>query len=137
MLGYLNAAAPFTADGWFITGDRVETDGDYIRILGRDSEIINVGGEKVYPVEVESVIQELEEVQEVTVYGERNPITGHIVCARIRPYPGRAANPREFSTALKQHCRQRLQRYKVPVKVMISEDAQHNARLKKNRKAIV
>ena len=40
-----------------MTGDAVEVDGEYIRILGRKSELINVGGEKVYPAEVESVIQ--------------------------------------------------------------------------------
>jgi long-chain acyl-CoA synthetase len=46
MLGYLNAPSPFTEDGWFDTGDKVEVDGDYFRILGRDSEIINFGGQK-------------------------------------------------------------------------------------------
>src|SRR5690606_3810396 len=45
MLGYLNAPSPFTEDGWFKTGDAVEVDGEYIRILGRKSELINVGGE--------------------------------------------------------------------------------------------
>ena len=55
MLGYLNAPSPFTNDGWLKTGDVVEQDGEYIRILRRDSEIINVGGEKVYPAEVERV----------------------------------------------------------------------------------
>ena len=62
MIGYLNAPSPFTEDGWFITGDSVETDGDYIKILGRKSEIINVGGEKVYPAEVENVILEINNV---------------------------------------------------------------------------
>ena len=53
MLGYLNAPSPFTADGWFQTGDEVEVDGEWIKILGRRSEIINVGGRKVYPAVVE------------------------------------------------------------------------------------
>ena len=48
MLGYLNAKSPFTKDGWFKTGDKVKVNGEYIKILGRESEIINVGGEKVY-----------------------------------------------------------------------------------------
>src|SRR5690606_14521139 len=47
MLGYLNAPSPFTPDGWFRTGDAVEVDGEWLRILGRKSEMINVGGEKV------------------------------------------------------------------------------------------
>jgi acyl-CoA synthetase (AMP-forming)/AMP-acid ligase II len=47
MLGYLTVPKPFTEDGWFVT---VEVDDDYPKILGRKSEIINVGGEKVHPV---------------------------------------------------------------------------------------
>ena len=46
MLGYLNAPSPFTEDGYFITGDKVLQNGEYIKILGRESEIINVGGGK-------------------------------------------------------------------------------------------
>src|SRR5262249_26068197 len=62
MLGYLNAPSPFDEDGWLDTGDRVEVDGDYVRILGRDSERITVGGEKVYPAEVEDVLLDMENV---------------------------------------------------------------------------
>jgi len=47
MIGYLNAPSPFTDDGWFKTGDAVKVKGDYFQILGRKSDIINVGGEKV------------------------------------------------------------------------------------------
>ena len=83
MLGYLNAPSPFTEDGWFKTGDSVEVNGEYIKILGRKSEIINVGGEKVYPQEIENVILKIDNVAEVTVYGERNPIIGNIVSAKI------------------------------------------------------
>lgn len=132
MLGYLNAPNPFTEDGWFNTGDAVEVDGEHIRILGRISEIINVGGEKVYPVEVESVIQEMENVAEVTVYGEKNAITGNIVCARVRLVEDEPA--RDFTNRLKRHCRERLQNYKVPVRVVLQDKAQYSERFKKTRK---
>jgi len=79
MLGYLNHESPFTEDGWFKTGDAVEVDGEYIRILGRKSEIINVGGEKVYPAEVESVILQMDGVEDAIVTGAENPIIGKIV----------------------------------------------------------
>ena len=46
MLGYLNAPSPFTDDGWLKTGDRVDVDGEYIRFLGRNSDMINVGGKQ-------------------------------------------------------------------------------------------
>lgn len=135
MLGYLNAPNPFTEDGWFDTNDVVEVDGEYLRILGRKSEIINVGGEKVYPVEVENVIQELEAVGEVTVYGEKNAITGNVVCADITTAsPLEAAQEKELIALVKQHCREKLQKYKVPLRVNIVSDAQHTERFKKSRR---
>jgi len=131
MLGYLNAPSPFTEDGWFDTGDAVEKDGEYIRILGRKTEIINVGGRKVYPAEVENVIQELDNVAEVTVYGEKNPIVGKIVCAQVS-LVGRE-DRRTFVLRLKRRCRERLENYKVPVKIMIVHQSQASDRFKKIR----
>lgn len=135
MLGYLNAPSPFTDDGWFNTNDVVEVDGEYLRILGRKSEIINVGGEKVYPVEVENVIQELDAVGEVTVYGEKNAITGNVVCADVTPAaPFDVALHKELIALVKQHCREKLQKYKVPLRVNIVSEAQHTERFKKARR---
>lgn len=132
MLGYLNAPSPFTADGWFITGDSVEVDGEFIKILGRRSELINVGGEKVYPQEVENVILELANVRDVTVYGERNAIIGNIVCARVALH--HPEEPKAFAARLKEHCADRLQRFMVPVRIAFDEP-QHSERFKKVRKA--
>ena len=132
MLGYLNAPSPFTEDGWFKTGDSVLTDGEYVKILGRVSEIINVGGEKVYPTEVESVIQEMDNVAEVTVYAKKNAITGNMVCAKVRLE--KKDDPKSFSIALKKFCRERLQTFKIPVKVEIVDQKQHNERFKKIRR---
>jgi long-chain acyl-CoA synthetase len=132
MLGYLNAPSPFTGDGWFNTGDKVEADGDYFRILGRQSEIINVGGQKVYPTQVESVVQEMPEVAEVSVYGEKNVLLGQIPCATIRLRHPRDA--RQFHRELRQFCRQRLQEFQIPVRVRLVENAMHGERFKKNRR---
>jgi len=131
MLGYLNAPSPFSEDGWFITGDEVEVDGEYFRILGRRSELINVGGEKVYPAEVESVIQQIDNVADVTVYGEKNPITGNIVCANVR-----LLEPEDSKAAvlhIKKYCREHLPTFKVPVKVNIVNEEMHGERFKKMR----
>lgn len=131
MLGYLNAPSPFTEDGWFITGDEVEVDGDYFRILGRRSELINVGGEKVYPAEVESVIQQIENVAEVTVYGEKNSITGNVVCANIL-----LLQPEDIKSAglrIKKYCREHMPIFKVPVKINIVDEELHSERFKKMR----
>ena len=133
MLGYLNAPSPFTADGWFITGDVVEQDGEYYRILGRQSEIINVGGEKVYPAEVENVIEELDNIVEAVVYGERNPITGNMVCARVALE--NAEDPKTLTRRVKEHCAKRLQRFKIPVKVVVVSAPEYTERFKKRRLA--
>jgi acyl-CoA synthetase (AMP-forming)/AMP-acid ligase II len=131
MLGYLNAASPFTEDGWFKTGDAVEVDGEYFRIKGRTSEIINVGGEKVYPAEVESVLQLLEGVEEVVVSGEPNALTGQIVKARVR-----LRSPEElvdFRKRMHAFCRERLPRFKTPQKVELVRAPVHGQRFKKMR----
>lgn len=131
MLGYLNAPSPFTDDGWFNTNDAVQVDGEYLRILGRVSEIINVGGEKVYPAEVESVIQEIDNIAEVTVYSEKNPITGNIVCAQVRLVHDE--DPRQVVARVKRYCAERLPRFQVPVKVTIASEEQYSERFKKKR----
>ena len=132
MLGYLNAPSPFTEDGWFITGDSVEVDGEYYRIMGRESEIINVGGEKVYPSEIENVIIEFDNVEDVTVYGEKNPILGNMVCATVQ-VKSMPEDEKKFKNDLKSFCNQRLLPYKVPVKIKISLEKQFTSRLKKAR----
>lgn len=129
MIGYLNVSDPFTEDGWLNTGDMVVVDGEYIRILGRNTDIINVGGEKVYPAEVESVIQEIPDVAEVTVFGERNSITGQIVCARITPTD--TTNNRKLIQHVKQTCLLQLASFKVPAKIKVTKDLQHSERFKK------
>jgi acyl-coenzyme A synthetase/AMP-(fatty) acid ligase len=133
MKGYLNADAPFDADGWFNTGDLVEVRGDFFRILGRVSDVINVGGQKVHPSEVESVILELPEVAEVAVAGESNPLLGHIVVAQVVPATdaGAGLDAAELRSRVRAHCRARLAAFKVPAKVIVVDTPLHSARFKK------
>lgn len=114
MLGYLNAPSPFTKDGWFHTGDYVEQDGDYIRVLGRGSEIINSGGLKVYPTEVESVLQELDEIAEAEVFGLKNPLLGQVVAAKIKlSQQANYTTINELKVKIRRHCSQSLESFKV------------------------
>jgi acyl-coenzyme A synthetase/AMP-(fatty) acid ligase len=131
MLGYINAPSPFTSDGYLITGDMVEQDGEWLRILGRKSEIINVGGQKVYPSEVEAVILEQALVVDAVVYGENHPLTGKIVCTDIVLAVGadEAASRREIL----RWCRQRLQPYMVPMKLRFVSGSLQTQRLKRIR----
>ncbi len=131
MVGYLNAPSAFDDDGWFNTQDRVECDGDYVRILGRITDLINVGGQKVYPAEIEEVIMELPHVIDVAVHGESNALLGQIIVARI------VLSEPEALDALKSRvrlaCRERLAAYKVPARVVIEDGALYTARHKKAR----
>ncbi len=129
ILGYLNYPSPFTDDGWFVTGDYVEVDGDYFKILGRKSEIINVGGEKVYPSEVENVIKEINNVADVNVFGDKNPITGNIVCAEVSMI--KTEDKSEFKKKIRNHCRERLQSFKIPSRINIVDKLKYSERFKK------
>jgi long-chain acyl-CoA synthetase len=131
MIGYLNAPDPFTEDGWFVTGDSVEVDGEYLKIKGRTSDLINVGGEKVYPAEVESVLLEMPGVKDVSVYGVAHAITGHVVAAKLildNDEPRKA-----FKQRMRAFCKTRLEAFKIPQKITFAEGGIHSARFKKRR----
>jgi long-chain acyl-CoA synthetase len=128
MLGYLNASSPFTEDGWFQTGDAVEVDGEYVRFLGRKSEIINVGGEKVYPAEVESVLHLMEGVEEVVVDGEANVLTGQLVRAVVKLSTGETVE--EFRKRMRFFCGKKMPTFKIPQKVLLAEKELHGDRFK-------
>lgn len=132
MLGYLNAPSPFTEDGWFKTGDAVEVDGEYIKILGRKSEIINVGGEKVYPAEVESVILLMDNVEDVAVKGESNPITGQMVTAKVKLKTMETSS--EFRKKMRSFCKNKLPAFMIPQKIELVDSSMFGDRFKKMRK---
>ncbi|MBX3711498.1 MAG: AMP-binding protein [Lysobacter sp.] len=134
MLGYLNAPSPFDADGWYDTGDRVETDGAYFQILGRESEIINVAGEKVFPVEVESFLLTLDNVRDVVVRQKRSPIVGQMIWAEF--VLEREEDPAAFKRRVLAECSAQLAPFKVPGHVTIVRDADFvGSRFKKIRRA--
>jgi acyl-coenzyme A synthetase/AMP-(fatty) acid ligase len=131
MIGYLGEPSPFDAEGWLDTGDAVETDGDWIRILGRTTECINVGGQKVHPAEVESVLLEVDNVEDALVRARPNPVTGQVVAATLRLR--QPEDPDELRRRIRQFCRARLAPYKIPASVEIAETPLHGARFKKER----
>lgn len=130
VLGYLNASMDsFTSDGWFKTGDLVEVDGEYIKIIGRAKEVINVGGQKVLPAEVESIILEMEEISDCMVYGEKNAITGQtVVCDVVLN-----KNIENIKKRVRVFCKDRLDAYKIPTKVNVVDKTNFSDRFKKIR----
>ncbi len=133
VLGYLNALMDsFTSDGWFKTGDLVEVEGEYIKIIGRAKEIINVGGQKVLPSEIESIILEMEEISDCMVYGEKNAITGQtVVCDVV--LNNKIEN---IKKRVRVFCKDRLDTYKIPTKVNVVDKTNFSDRFKKIRKKI-
>lgn len=138
MMGYLNAPSTLDDAGWICTGDLVEQDGKWLRILGRASDLINVGGEKVVPSEVESVVQELDFVTDCIVKGEKHPLTGMIVVAEIavntNKQPSSPSERRALVKTIRRHCLEKLPNHKVPVNIQFSEEPSATDRQKKIRR---
>lgn len=105
------------ADGFVDTGDIVELRGDRYYFLGRRNGIINVGGLKVYPEEIEAVINRHPAVRMSVVRPRRNSITGSLVSADIMLMD--TSQPEHESAAIKREileiCRQNLAPHKIPV----------------------
>ena len=133
ILGYLNHDADgFTESGWFQTGDLAEEDEDgFIRIVGRSEEVINVGGQKVLPAEVETVVLELPEVVDCLVRGEVNAITGQSVTAVV--VPSETVDPASLRATVRRHCLKHLDKYKVPTRITLADRIETGAGYKKKR----
>jgi acyl-CoA synthetase (AMP-forming)/AMP-acid ligase II len=132
MIGYLNAPSGFDADGWFNTQDRVEVDGDYFQILGRVTDLINVGGQKVYPAEVEDVILAQPNIADVVVVGEKHALLGQIVVAKVVVNEPEALDV--LRLRLRKACLAKLAAFKVPAKVELLDREIYSARFKKMRR---
>ncbi len=128
ILGYLNHG--FIVSDWFNTGDKVEVKGEYFKIIGRDSELINVGGLKLFPQEVENVILQMDEVKDITVYSEKHSLVGNIVCGQI-------CFKKEFKNyekKIREFCLKRgLEQYKIPIRYIVTDKYMVSDRFKKVR----
>src|SRR5208283_1283906 len=112
----LGAGAPplLDEDGYFDTGDMVERRGDRYHFVGRRSGVINVGGLKVHPEEVEAALNAHPAVHASRAFGRTSPITGSLVFADVVLRHGSVAgieSEREILVA----CRKRLSAHSVPV----------------------
>jgi acyl-CoA synthetase (AMP-forming)/AMP-acid ligase II len=137
MLGYLNAGHRVSADGWLETGDLAEesqdaeSGGHWIRILGRETDLISVGGRKVSPAEVEEFLLGLTGVVDVLVCGTPNPLLGQSVKALFRlEHP---EDPALFRDRVRRHCSGRLEPHKIPSIMEIAESEILGRRQKKIR----
>lgn len=133
MIGYLNAPSPFNAEGWMCTGDKVESKGEYIKFIGRNSDIVNIGGEKVFPSEIENLLILDENILDATVYGVKNQLMGFVLNAEVCLF-----NPEPidlFSSRIRKKLSLIIPKFKIPVKYIINNSKinSYSERFKKIR----
>ncbi len=137
MMGYYDM--PETTDetmvgGWLLTNDLVYRDDDgFIYMLGRADDIINVGGEKVSPIEVENVASEYENARECACIGVDDPdgILGRVPVLFVVPESGRFAEE-EMRRYLAEH----LEKYKLPRYYLVISEIPRNSMQKLDRRAL-
>jgi acyl carrier protein len=119
MSGYANAAHPLServADGWFRTGDEGYLDEDgYLTLTGRLKEIINRGGEKISPREIDDALAAHPVVAQAIAFAVPHEALGEDVAAAVVLRPGAAASERQ----LRDWLFERLADFKVPSRIVI------------------
>ena len=127
MKGYWNApqeTARVLKDGWLHTGDMAWRDEDgYLSLADRKKDVINRGGEKIFPAEVESIINRHPKVLESAVIGVSDPYWGEKVEAFVVLQPGTSASEEEMI----DFCRPRLASYKKPALIKFLPELPKNA----------
>ncbi len=133
-LGYLSGETTgFESSGWYRTGDLAEQTPDgTIRVLGRRQELINIGGEKVLPGEVESVLLEHPFVEDCRVGAEPNAVLGQIVIAEV-VWSGPEVDALLVKRILHSFASPLLARHKLPAVVRLVDGLETTRNLKKSR----
>ena len=109
------------ADGWLRTGDLGSVDADgFVRLAGRSDDVINRGGEKIHPKEVEDVLLADARVRSAAVVGAPHARLGQVAVAFVTAREGSDAT--ELRAALNLLCERRLTRYKRPTQIEITSD---------------
>lgn len=115
----------FDETGFVNTGDLVRLTDDRVFFLGRANGTINVGGNKVPPEEVESVLHTIPGVRVARVYGKQSSITGTLVAADIQVEAG-VTELDALRRAIASRCAQSLPGYKVPAMIRFVSEIQTN-----------
>jgi acyl-CoA synthetase (AMP-forming)/AMP-acid ligase II len=106
-------------DGWLFMGDLVSREKDgYIRIYGRTKDLINRGGFKLYPHELESLILEHPKVEQACIVATPNPVLGESICVCAIPVSGQTLDLSELRAFLKN----RIAPYKLPDELCVLDD---------------
>jgi acyl-CoA synthetase (AMP-forming)/AMP-acid ligase II len=121
-------------NNWYRTGDLVELfDNGKFKFKNRKSEMINVGGYKVNPTEIEDIIKEVIGVVDVTVFGRTNSVMGEIVVANV--IKEEKVDKEILNEKIKEITKLRLQEYKLPrsIKFVDSFELTRTGKIKNNK----
>jgi fatty-acyl-CoA synthase len=119
-----DATAAAFADGWLLTGDLAQRDGEgYYRIVGRLKDLVISGGENVYPAEIEDVLHAHPAISEAAVVGVPDERWGEVCVAFVVLRPGQAHD----ESAVLGWCGERLARFKVPKAVRVVDQLPRSA----------
>jgi long-chain acyl-CoA synthetase len=114
--------------GWLATGDIGFLDGDGdLFLVDRLKELVIVSGFNVYPSEIEDVVCEVAGVRECAVIGVPDETTGEAVIAYVVSEPAHPGGDEALVLHIREHCAQRLARFKVPVMISVVTDLPHSA----------
>ena len=119
-------AVEVDADGFVLTGDRIEIAGDRALFLGRDSGVVNVGGVKVWPERVERILAAVPGVGLAAVGAKSSPITGALLVATVVPADADADRD-ALKAAILARCRADLEREAVPARIRFADSLPTNA----------
>jgi oxalate---CoA ligase len=125
--GYVGGRAPerFDADGWLNSADLGYLDQDgFLFLAGRSDDVINRGGEMLYPREIEEVLMADPAVQDAVVVGRPSPILGQVPVAYVIPAeePDTAARLQDLLGQLNDRCTAELSRFKLPEAIYVVHD---------------
>ena len=120
MLGYLNAPSPFDNQGWYSTKDIVKIDDHgYLTVTGRDSDVINIGGLKFMPSEVERECLKIDKIKFAKAIGVNNPITGQYLQIDIELEDGNI-DQEAFKREIREKLSASLPKHMIPSRVQFS-----------------
>ncbi len=106
-------------DGWLHTGDLVSIDENgLVTVYGRNKDLINRGGSKIYPMEIESLILQHPRVSQVCVVGTPNPVLGESICACVIPKDDATISLKE----IRAFCQDKVAKHKLPDELLIVSD---------------
>ncbi|WP_087974652.1 o-succinylbenzoate--CoA ligase [Oceanobacillus rekensis] len=120
-------------DGWFFSGDLMRQDEEgFIYVAGRKKDMIISGGENIYPLEVEQIINELPQINEVAVIGVEDDKWGEVPIAFVSLNNDEIISKQE----IRSYCLMKIAKYKVPKKVIVVEEIPKNATGKIDKKEL-